>query len=38
VEVEHSRLLTRAFVRIWLATLGAFTTFGMIVLALPLYT
>jgi MFS family permease len=38
VEVEHSRLLTRAFVRIWLATLGAFTTFGMVVLALPLYT
>ena len=24
--------------RIWLATLGAFTTFGMVVLALPLYT
>lgn len=38
MEVEHSRLLTRAFVRIWLATLGAFTTFGMVVLALPLYT
>jgi MFS family permease len=38
VEVEHPRLLTRAFVRIWLATLGAFTTFGMVVLALPLYT
>jgi len=38
VEAEHSRLLTRAFVRIWLATLGAFATFGMVVLALPLYT
>jgi MFS family permease len=38
VEVEHSRLLTLAFVRIWLATLGAFTTFGMVVLALPLYS
>jgi MFS family permease len=38
VEAERSRLLTRAFVRIWLATLGAFTTFGMVVLALPLYT
>ncbi len=38
MEAEHSRLLTRAFVRLWLATLGAFATFGMIVLALPLYT
>jgi len=38
VEVERPRLLTRAFVRIWLATLGAFTTFGMVVLTLPLYT
>jgi MFS family permease len=33
-----SRLLTSAFVRVWLATLGAFASFGMIVLALPLYT
>ncbi len=31
------RLVTPAFVRLWLATLGAFATFGMIVLALPLY-
>jgi len=29
--------VTPAFVRLWLATLGAFATFGMIVLALPLY-
>jgi MFS family permease len=34
----ESRLLTPAFVRIWLATLGTFATFGMLVLALPLYT
>ena len=31
------RLVTPAFVRLWLATLGAFATFGMLVLALPLY-
>jgi MFS family permease len=31
------RLLTADFVRVWLATLGAFATFGMLVLALPLY-
>lgn len=31
------RLLTPAFIRVWLATLGAFATFGMLVLALPLY-
>lgn len=30
-------LLTPAFVRIWLATLGAFASFGVILLALPLY-
>jgi len=29
--------LTPAFARIWLATFGAFLTFGMLVLALPLY-
>jgi MFS family permease len=33
----ETRLLTAAFVRLWLATLGAFATFGMVVLALPLY-
>jgi hypothetical protein len=38
VEAERSRLLTAAFVRVWLATLGAFASFGMVVLALPLYT
>jgi MFS family permease len=38
VAAERSPLLTAAFVRIWLATLGAFATFGMLVLALPLYT
>ena len=38
MEAERSSLLTGAFVRIWLATLGAFTTFGMVVLALPLYS
>ena len=31
------RLLTASFVRLWIATLGAFATFGMVVLALPLY-
>jgi MFS family permease len=35
--VSDVRLVTPAFVRLWLATLGAFATFGMIVLALPLY-
>ncbi len=34
---ERSPLLTATFVRIWLATLGAFASFGMVVLALPLY-
>ena len=29
--------MTPAFVRLWFATLGAFATFGMVVLALPLY-
>lgn len=38
MEAERSRLLTAAFVRVWLATLGAFASFGMVVLALPLYT
>jgi len=38
VEAERSRLLTADFVRVWLATLGAFASFGMVVLALPLYT
>jgi MFS family permease len=33
----ETRLLTGAFLRVWLATLGAFATFGMVVLALPLY-
>ncbi len=33
----ETRLLTGAFLRVWLATLGAFATFGMLVLALPLY-
>jgi MFS family permease len=31
------RVLTASFVRLWLTTFGAFTTFGMLVLALPLY-
>jgi MFS family permease len=35
--VSATRLLTPAFVRIWLATLGAFASFGVILLALPLY-
>ncbi|MEK6274684.1 MAG: MFS transporter [Actinomycetota bacterium] len=38
MEAERSHLLTAPFVRIWLATLGAFASFGMLVLALPLYT
>jgi MFS family permease len=33
----ESRLLSPAFVRVWVATLGAFASFGMVVLALPLY-
>jgi MFS family permease len=37
VQAERSRLLTGAFARIWLATLGAFATFGMVTLALPIY-
>ncbi len=32
-----SRLLSRDFVRVWVATLGTFASFGMVVLALPLY-
>jgi MFS family permease len=35
--VGTSRLLTPVFVRVWLATLGAFASFGVILLALPLY-
>jgi len=35
--VSDARLVTPAFARLWLATLGAFATFGMLVLALPLY-
>jgi MFS family permease len=38
LDAEPSRLLSPAFARLWLATLGAFTTFGMLILALPLYT
>lgn len=37
MEAERTRLLTAEFVRVWLATLGAFASFGMVVLALPLY-
>jgi MFS family permease len=33
----ESRVVTPAFARLWLATFGAFASFGMIVLALPLY-
>ena len=36
-EVSAARLVTLDFARVWLATLGAFLTFGMLVLALPLY-
>jgi len=36
-EVSAARLVTPDFARIWLATFGAFMTFGMVVLALPLY-
>ena len=35
--MSTSRLLTPVFVRVWLATLGAFASFGVILLALPLY-
>jgi MFS family permease len=35
--MNDARLFTPAFARIWLATFGAFLTFGMLVLALPLY-
>src|SRR4029079_16607257 len=35
--VSESPLVTPDFARIWLATFGAFLTFGMVVLALPLY-
>ena len=35
--MSGSRLLTSAFVRLWLATLGAFASFGVVLLALPLY-
>ena len=38
MEAERSPVLTAAFVRVWLATFGAFASFGMLVLALPLYT
>jgi len=38
VRAEPPRLLTAAFARIWLATLGAFASFGMVALALPIYT
>jgi MFS family permease len=35
--MSDQRLLTGAFLRIWLATFGAFVTFGMLILTLPLY-
>ena len=38
MRLEPPRLLTAAFARIWLATLGAFASFGMVALALPIYT
>ena len=38
MEAERSSLLTASFVRVWLATLGAFASFGMVVFTLPLYT
>jgi MFS family permease len=38
VEAERSPVLTPAFIRVWFATFGAFASFGMLVLALPLYT
>jgi MFS family permease len=36
-QVSAARLVTWDFARVWLATFGAFLTFGMVVLALPLY-
>jgi MFS family permease len=35
--VSDGRLVTPDFARVWIATFGAFLTFGMVVLALPLY-
>ena len=35
--MSGARLVTPEFARVWLATFGAFMTFGMLVLALPLY-
>ena len=38
MDADRSSLLTASFVRVWLATLGAFASFGMVVFTLPLYT
>ena len=38
MDAERSPLLTADFARVWVATLGAFASFGMVVLTLPLYT
>ena len=38
LQVGGERLLTGPVLRVWIANLGAFTSFGMVVLALPLYT
>lgn len=38
MEAERAPLLTAAFIRVWVATFSAFATFGMLVLALPLYS
>ena len=35
--VSAARLFTPVFARVWLATLGAFASFGVVLLALPLY-
>ena len=35
--VSSARLLTPTFARVWLATFAVFASFGMLVLALPLY-
>jgi MFS family permease len=35
--VSAERLLTPAFIRVWVATFGAFASFGVVLLALPLY-
>jgi MFS family permease len=35
--VSEARLVTLDFARVWAATFGAFLTFGMVVLGLPLY-